>query len=367
MIDTEDQDWILLSTFAKFGPKRLTKLFNHFGSAKKIKEADIKEFEYIGIKKDIAQEFKNFARKINLEKILNTLEKENINFIKITDNAYPELLKHIYDPPFLLYYKGRLNLDQKIPLAIIGSRKHSYYGKQIADSIVPILAENHIAIISGMALGIDALAHKNALTKQGKTLAITGSGLDKDNIYPPQNRSLLDKIINSGGAIISEFPPGTPPLRQNFPLRNRIISGMSLGVFIIEAGTKSGTLITCKQALDQGREIFAPPGNIYSFTSKGTNNIIKQGAHVVTSPEDILNFFNIDLNENKTLNNKKKEEDYSPEECKILSFLSTEPIHLNQLIKLTELDTSTVNSTLTVLEIRGVIKHIGNKKYIKNK
>lgn len=366
MESAEDRYWVLLNSFPKFGPRRFTKLLNHFGSAKAASLAHGNELKNAGIEEAVVKEFQAYCQKTNIDKTIKILDKEDIKLTKITDVDYPELLKHIPDPPPLLYYKGNIKMADEVALAVIGSRKYSYYGKQTLDLMIPVLAENGIVVISGMALGIDALAHKNTLKAGGITWAVVGSGLDKNNIYPAPNRHLFYEIIESGGAVLSEFPPGTPPLKQNFPRRNRIISGLSSGVLVIEATARSGTSITCRQALEQGRDIFAIPGNIHSPSSQGTNELIKQGAYVITKPQDILDILHISPRSSKPNQNKEKEE-YSPSEQEIISHLSTEPTHFNHLVRTTKLDTSTVNSTLTILEIKGIVRNVGGKKYIINK
>lgn len=216
-----------------------------------------------------------------------SLAKKNIKTISIKDANYPNLLREIYDPPSLLYFCGKLDSLEKICLAVVGSRKYSPYGKQVIDYIIPLLAKR-VTIISGLARGIDSLTQAKTVAEGGITIGVLGSGIDEESIYPKENLGLAKRIIEAGGAIISEFPPGSPPQKQNFPKRNRIISGLAHGTLIIEAGLKSGSLITARCALEQGREVMAVPGNICSPTSIGTNNLIKLGARAIGSQEDIL-------------------------------------------------------------------------------
>jgi DNA processing protein len=362
----ENQYWILIHQFLKFGPASFKKLADYFSSMEKAYKSGKEDLVKAGIKESTASEFIDFRKHLDEEKILRLLEKEEIKTVKITDKNYPELLSQIYDPPPLLYWKGEdiARLNKEPALAVVGSRKYSAYGKQVADSLIPDMAKNGITIVSGMALGIDSLAHYNTLEAEGKTVAVLGAGLDQPNIYPPQNRGLMKKIIEKGGTVTSEFPPGTRPTKYTFPQRNRIVSGLSLGVLVIEAAEKSGALITAEFASDEGREVLAVPGNIYSPVSKGANKLIKNGAHMVTEANDVLEMFNISPGSN--LKTDKKIGPLSESEKEIVNLLSFEPAPLNDIIKNSRLDTQTVNSTLSILELKGIIKDTGNKKYILN-
>ena len=211
--------------------------------------------------------------------------------ITLKDKNYPQLLKEIYDPPQTLYVNGQLKAVEKYPLAVVGTRKISSYGQQITQSLVKALARAGLTIISGLALGVDGLAHQATLDVGGRTIAVLGSSLDI--IYPPSHEKLAQRIVESDGAIISEYPPKTRPSKWTFPARNRIVAGLSLGVLVIEAPKRSGALITARFALDQGREVFAVPGSIYNKNSAGCHLLIKLGAKPVTKPEDILESFNL--------------------------------------------------------------------------
>jgi len=230
------------------------------------------------------------------------------------------------------------------------------------NSLVADIARNNLTIVSGLAIGIDALAHEKALEMGSNTIAVLGSGVDNQNIYPRSNYYLAQKIIERNGAVISEFPPGTPALPQHFPLRNRIVSGMCQASLIIEAKEKSGSLITAYSALDQNREVFAVPGNINNPNSKGPNNLIKKGAHSATCATDILDVLGIELLEKKTNN----PECFNENEKIILKHLSKTPTSINQLVYLTKLDTKTINSTLSILELKTIVKDLGSKDYIIN-
>ena len=230
---------------------------------------------------------KNF----NIEKVLDQIEREKIKICIFSDIDYPRLLKNIYNPPPLFYYKGNLNINWDYSLSVVGSRKMTSYGEKIAFSLIPPLIQNNIAIISGLAIGIDSMAHRITIDNKGKTIAILGSGLDYYSIYPSFNKSLVDEIIKNDGLVISEFPLKTPAFPYNFPQRNRIIAGLSRATLIIEASQKSGSLITAKYALEEGREVLSVPADIFDEAYDGNNDLIKKGAVVVNKIDDILDLW----------------------------------------------------------------------------
>uniref|UniRef100_A0A7V3J8W6 DNA-protecting protein DprA n=1 Tax=candidate division CPR3 bacterium TaxID=2268181 RepID=A0A7V3J8W6_UNCC3 len=280
------------------------------------------------------------------------------------DANYPFLLSKIFDPPSFLYYEGELPKEDEVLVAVVGSRACTPYGRQVAEEISYNLAKEGITIVSGLALGIDSVAHRAALTAKGKTIAVLGSGLDV--IYPSSHMKLAKEIIENGGALISEFSPGTPPLPHHFPLRNRIISGISQGIIVVEAGFKSGALITARCALEQGREVFAVPGSIYSLNSQGSNSLIKMGAHVVTNFLDVLDVLNLKP-KTKTKTKRKEIKCETKEEAILLALLGPEPVSIDKLHALSKLDIAVVTSTLVMLEIKGLVKNIGGARYIKIK
>lgn len=353
---------IALNHFPKFGPVRMQKLKKGFSLFENAFNASSNELLKAGIEENIAEEFIAARSNINPDEISEKLKKENIKVITIDDKEYPKLLKEIYKPPYLIYYKGKLKENNEFNIAVVGARKFTSYGKMAVERIAEDLANNNLSIVSGLALGIDALAHNSTLKVNGRAIAVLGSGLDKQNIYPSSNRYLADKIIDSGGVLMSEFPIGTAPLKHHFPQRNRIISGLSLGTLVIEAGEKSGALITARFALEQNREVFSVPGSIYSPTSHGTNELIKRGARVVTSANDIIE--TLDLAQITTYINNKKIIPETPEEEQLVTHLTKEPMHINDLIRLTKLDTNVINSTLTIMEMKGMVKNLGNMQYI---
>jgi DNA processing protein len=285
----------------------------------------------------------------------------SIKIITINDKEYPQILKEIHSPPKQLYIKGEIINQDKVAIAVVGTRKYSQYGKQVCLDITTKLAKLGITIVSGLARGIDTFAHKAALEAGGRTIAVLGSGMDRASFSPSQNYELSEEIAKHG-AVITEYPDGTQGANYTFPERNRIVSGLCIGVIIIEAPEKSGALITANLALEQNKEVFAIPGNIYDENSQGTHKLIKDGAKLVTCVEDVLEELNLSYLLQETPKTKAKPE--NREEEIILSVLSLQPTHIDEVIKLSKLSTSAVNSTLTILEIKGAIRNLGKNNYI---
>lgn len=269
------------------GAVKKQKLLKHFKDIEKIYNATKEELmQTEGIGEKTSEIILSTSIKQNLGKHIEYMEKHNIDIVSIQDAEYPEILKEIYDAPISLYVRGNKNILNELSVAIIGCRECTEYGRNITKNLSYNIAKNKINIVSGLAKGIDGIAHQGALFAKGKTVAVLGNGLD--TIYPKENEHLALEILQKGGAIISEYPLGTKPEKQNFPERNRIVSGMSKGIIVVEAKEKSGTLITVDFALEQGRDVFVVPGNINSETSIGTNDLIKQGAKLITSYKDVL-------------------------------------------------------------------------------
>jgi len=355
---------VILSYFPKITPKRYQQMLAFFSSLENAWEAEFDEFKQTGWDEQIISEFLEWREKVDEEKICKVLEHEKITCITKDDANYPKLLKEIYDPPFCLFIKGELK-QTDFTLAVVGPRRFTNYGKQVTDEIVMPLANQGITIVSGLAYGIDGIAHEATLKANGYTVAVLGSGIDEKHVFPTEHRGLAREIVAKGGAIISEYPPGTVPTKYTFPRRNRIVAGMSLGTLVIEAAEESGALITAQCTLDNGRELFAVPQNITSLTSVGVNNLIKNGAHPVTSADDILNVLN--LRDVKKFVDNQKIIPASPAEEKLLAHLSREPLHVDALVKLSSLDSPTVNATLTIMEMTGKVRDLGGKMYVVTK
>lgn len=359
-IDTKNLGyWVALSTYPQIGPERFRKLFDFFQDTALIWSAEADELIKAGLEKNIVLDFIEKRKKIEPKKELEKVLRENIKIITIQDENYPLALREIKSPPFVLYCQGYIKNNEP-GLAIVGTRKMTAYGKQAAIEISKNIASSGLCIISGLALGIDTVAHSSALEAGGKTIAVLGSGMDKKSLYPKENYNLSQKIISSGGAVLSEYPPTSIARAYNFPLRNRIISGLSLGVLIIESQEKGGSLITAKYALEQNKKLFALPGSIYSKNSQGTNRLIKTGcAQPVTEPQDILDELGI-----KKEAVFKKQKEYTKEEKILLNYLDKEPKHIDKLVKLSGLSPSIMTSTLALMEINGLVINIGNMNYI---
>lgn len=282
----EDIYWIWLSRIKEIGPITCYKLLKIFKTPEQIWETSEESFIQNGFTSKIANALVNKEYRQDLDKYINYMNKNDIKILKIFDSFYPNKLKQIYAPPVVLFAKGNVEILNEPSIAIVGCRCSSSYGEKVARDFSYKLSKENINIISGMARGIDTCAHLGCLQAKGKTIAVMGAGLDY--IYPTENKNIYNEIISNGGVVLSEYIIGTKPLPANFPRRNRIISGLSDGVLVIEAKEKSGTLITVDFALEQGKDIYVVPGNINSVNSYGTNNLIKQGAQLVTDENDII-------------------------------------------------------------------------------
>jgi DNA processing protein len=364
--------WLAWNKVKEIGPIRFSNLEKSFSSLEEAwnnsRKKDISKILHIG--QNTWRKIETQKQNINPDRELLLLEKMKVNVITIKDDDYPVLLKNIYDPPPIIYYQGNFldMVNNKKTLAIVGSRKASYYGRKIARDISLELASRGYTIISGLARGIDTNAHLGALEAGGKTVAVLGCGIDR--IYPAENVSIANKIMKNG-AIITEFPIYTKPEKSNFPRRNRIISGLSMGTLVVEATEKSGALITADYSLDQGREVFAIPGSIHSFLSKGCHDLIKQGAKLVNSYHDIIEELEIeDIYNKSSENSKKKDEninidDLNEHEKVFLQYISTDPLHIDEIADLTELSMAQLNETLLSLELKNLIREVEGKRYIR--
>lgn len=371
MLNINNHEALLgFSYFSKIGPSKIQRLEKYFNEARLAFTAESISLERAGLKPQLANDFINWRKNFNLTKAQKELEREQINYITWHDPEYPILLKEIHSAPYIIYYRGNLAFisgRDKHRLAIVGSRKYSAYAAKIISELIPELILNKIEIISGLALGIDSLAHEKSLKSGGRTIAVLGSGLNNSSLYPRVNVQLANNIIKHSGLLLSEFPPYTPPLKQNFPQRNRIISGLSQGTVVIEAKEKSGALITARFALEQNREVLAIPGNIFSEFSVGPNKLIKMGAKTITEINDILEIFKIEI--------KDQNRQIAKDPKKLLSKFNSlneverlvyrllldakdraEKITIDEIIKITKLDTAVINSTLSILELRGIAK-----------
>jgi DNA processing protein len=283
---------------------------------------------------------------------------EEIKEINIEDKNYPKLLKKIKNPPKILYYRGKMEPEENC-FAVVGTRRYSYYGKQMALEIAGGLAEAEVIIVSGLAPGIDTFSHSAAVERNKRTIAVLGTGVDTESIYPKSNLKLAERILETGGCLISEYPPGTPGSKITFPQRNRIISGLSFGVLVVEAKAKSGALITASWARKQQRLVFAVPGPIHSLNSKGPHILIKKGAKLTESADDILRELKLPQKTTGILFTEGKNAD----ESLILNALKEEILYIDKIIEETKMPASRVASALAILEIEGKIRNLGGNLY----
>jgi DNA processing protein len=352
--------WIALSMLHDIGPVRAMKLLSKFSSPKNIFNSDIDDLIAVeGIGTRLAKTIKEFSSWDLIEKQIDIMERKGIKAISYEDPLYPEMLREIEDIPVLIYIKGDFQPQDKFAIAIVGSRKPTYYGASIAEQIAQELALMGFTIVSGMARGIDSLSHKGALKAGGRTIAVLGSGLDIP--YPSENKILMERIASSG-CVLSEFAPGTPPDKENFPKRNRIISGLCLGVLVIEATSDSGSLITAAYAVEQNREVFAVPGNVTSSNSQGTNELIKKGAILTRNADDIIRELAPVLKGFIKSENKVKIE-ITEEEMGLCKYLSGEPKQIDAISRESGLSASKILGILLGLELKGAVKQISGKRF----
>lgn len=350
-----------LVRFDKFGAIRVAKLRNFFSTLAEAFNASERELMQAEIEPKIAAGFIKSRATINPDAELELLERHDIHVIPFADEWYPELLASIYDPPACLFVRGTLPAPDAAYFSVVGSRKMTRYGEQATYDLIYPVAEAGLVITSGLALGVDAAAHKAALDVGGTTVAVLASGLDDANIGPKTNLGLAHEIIKRGGALVSEFPIGVESFKSHFPFRNRIISGLARSVLVIEAAERSGTLITARSSLEQGREVFAVPGPITSPLSVGPNNLIKMGAHPTTESADILNVLGVD----STAPEFSAPEPANETEKVIIKILSKQPTHVDVIIQQAKLETPEVTSTLTLMEMKGMVRHLGGMNYVK--
>ena len=360
-IPVEIKGWLLLSRLSFSQIKKVKELLSRINSAADIfftpleKLSDIPKID----RESIVEIREKFSDSPDLEAEYKLIGKLGVNLIPFTSSFYPENLANIYDPPLVLYVRGKLKKEDERAVAIVGTRRATSYGKVAARKLARELAQAGITVVSGMARGIDTAAHEGALEAGGRTVAVLGCGVDI--VYPPENSSLMQEIIRRG-AVISEFPLGTRPLAYNFPRRNRIISGLSKGVVVVEAPLKSGAIITADYALEEGREVFAVPGPITSPYAKGTNRLIKEGAKIVEDISDILEELNL-----TRLKGVKSRIDLqlSFKEKTVLENLSYEPLHIDELVHRTKLPVWQVGDILTRLQLKGMVRELPGKLFIR--
>ncbi len=339
---------VALSYFPKITYRRFRALTAAFPDQDEaLWEAEFSDLARAGFDESVAQEFLSWRDRFNRDAMSQELFRENIAAISITDPNYPLLLKEINDPPQTLFARGTLPPPARPAIAIVGTRKCSAYGRAATETLAQELALQGMIIVSGLALGIDGLAHRAALRSGGLTVAVLGSGINRETVYPAEHRPLAEEIIANGGAVISEYPPGFKPTLYSFPARNRIIAGLTLGTLVTEAPASSGALITAKAALDYNREVFAVPHPIGAESGAGGNALLKQGAILTTSANDISEA--LQLHNLKTMVAGEKIAPANPTETRLLAIMNREPRHIDLIIKESGLGSAEIGSTLTLL------------------
>lgn len=352
--------WLGFNLVKGIGPAKLQAMLDYFGSVTAAWEASPEQLRKIGLDSRAIENFLDARQSLDLASELARVQAAGIHLLTWQSENYPAYLREIPNPPPLLYVRGDLKESDQWAVAVVGTRRLTAYGRQITRELVSGLVRNHITVVSGLARGIDAEAHRTAVDMGGRTLAVLGSGLD--SIYPAEHRQLAQKIAAGHGAILSDYALGVQPEAKNFPPRNRIISGLSLGVIVVEAGERSGALITTKFALEQDREIFAVPGNINSPVSKGPNRLIQRGAKLVMTVEDVLEELNLTMVAEHTAVQMALPE--SAEEAELYGRLSHQPIHVDDLSRATGFSSQVVSSTLTMMELKGMVQQVGGMKYV---
>ena len=357
-----DRYWIAFSSIESIDSAFILRLYNYFGDIETAYKAPEREFQNIdGLSVKKAQNFVEARKNLDIEKVFNEVEKRSIGFLTFEDENYPQMLKEIYNPPAVLYYKGdlnRINFDKT--LAVVGSRKSSTYAKDALKLILSGLKNTDITIVSGLAAGIDTAAHNLAIEFGLKTVGVIASGFDYT--YPASNKKLYEDIESEHGVIFSEYYPTFEPLKYRFPQRNRIVSGLSYGTLVAEASLKSGALITANLTLEQGRELMCIPGMITNPNTQGIYKLLKNGATLVTEANDILNTLDWEVQKQQNLDLKSTLE-LSEDETKVLSHLEVEEKNFDELQTLTNMDVETLLTNLTLLELKGIIKKIDGDRY----
>jgi DNA processing protein len=369
---TSREAYIALNMIDGVGPIRVRALLDQFGSAEAILSTPRNELMRVeGVGDEVARNITSWRERVDLDAELARIEKAGVRIVTREDVDYPEHLREIYDPPLVLYVRGALAEDERLAIGIVGSRRTTLYGQEMSRKLAYQLARVGMTIVSGLARGIDTEAHRGALQAKGRTVAVIGCGIDI--VYPSENKKLADEIVAKGGAVVTEFPFGVPPDRQNFPMRNRVISGWSLGVVVVEANVKSGALITAKQAMEQGREVFAVPGRADSILSRGTNKLIKDGAKLTEDAEDVLSEFEYLIPRTSQKSDTEAGESSGTKpalkltemEEKVMAHISNEEVAIDEIIRASGLTSATVSATLLGLEMKRFIRQLPGKTFVR--
>ncbi len=355
----EKKYWVGFNLIKGIGAVRMQSLIQHFDGLESAWKAAPADLAAAGMSLKLIERIVKARDQVDLDKVWAKIESQGIKILTWEDEAYPQRLKEIEQPPPVLYVRGEYLPDDLFAVAIVGTRRVTPYGRQITEELAAHLAGNGITVVSGLARGVDAVAHQSALKAGGRTIGVLGSGVDK--IYPPEHRQLAERMETSG-AVVSDYAPGTPPDASNFPPRNRIISGLSLAVVVIEAGETSGALITAEFAAEQGREVFAVPGSILAPQSKGTNKLIQQGALPLLSINDLMQALDLGrMGEHKTA---RKVIPADETEARLMNVLGPQPLHVDEIRNQTELPIEKVSATLALMELKGMVRQVGGMNYV---
>jgi DNA processing protein len=356
--------WIALRLIAGIGNVTCKNLLERFGSPEQVFHAGADALAQVeGMGPQTVAAIRQFRHSDAIDREIERIEAAGVHVLTCAAPGYPENLKNIYDPPPLLYVKGSMEPQDKNAVAIVGSRSSSDYGRRVAQDVSRELAAAGITVVSGMASGIDSVAHAAALAAKGRTIAVLGCGVDI--VYPLENKKLYARIAENG-AVVSEYSLGTKPNAYNFPARNRIISGLALGVLVVEAGMKSGSLITARMALEQGRDVFAVPGSIYSFKTKGTHSLLRTGAKLVEGAFDILEELHIGApQETKDDPEADRISELDPALQNLYAMLQEAPVHIDDLIVRSHLPSGQLSSLLLELELSGFVQQLPGKRFAK--
>lgn len=357
-MDNYQRFWIGFNLVKGIGTVRFRSLLDAFGDAEAAWNASPDALRYYGLNEKLIENFIAIRSSVSLDLVWENIYKQGISVLTWEDKAYPGRLREIPQSPPVLYVRGEIKPEDDWSVAIVGTRRITAYGRQVTEKIAVKLAQAGVTVISGLARGVDGVAHKTTLDAGGRTIAVLGCGLDQ--IYPPEHRTLAEKIAETG-ALISDYPPGTKPEASNFPPRNRIISGLSLATVIVEAGRRSGALITAGFAAEQGKDVFSVPGNVFSPQSQGTNALIQDGARILLNPQEVLEA--LDLTRITEQSVARTVLPTNTTEAELFNVLSHEPMHVDEIRNLTELSIETVTSTLALMELKGMVRQVGGMRY----
>ncbi len=350
--------WVGFNLVKGVGAVRFRAILDAFGDLRAAWNASEQELRAVGLSNTIVGNIIKLRADVSLDKVWEGIQSHEVNVLTWQDDHYPSRLAECNNAPPVLYLRGEYQPDDEWAVAIVGTRRITAYGRQVAEQIARTLAASGVTVVSGLARGVDAIAHKSAIDAGGRTLAVLGCGVDR--IYPPEHRQLTEEVI-ANGALISDYPLGTPPDARNFPPRNRIISGLSMATVVVEAGVKSGALITANFAVEQSREVFAVPGNVLSPQSKGPNRLIQQGAHPLLDPKEILEILELSL-----ISEHREARVVLPSdatEARLFEILGHEPLHVDEIRAQVDLPIEKVTAALSMMELKGMIRQVSGMRY----